>query len=77
MVFDRVVPGHLAGVPDADGLGERQFGRYPAVSFLGLLRGHGELGVEPGQELLKDLVGLVDGAGASQAQLGDQPVLEG
>ena len=36
-----------------------------------------ETGVEPGQKLLEDLLGLVDGAGAGQAQLGDQPVLEG
>ena len=61
---------------DADGLGERQFGGHRAVGFLGLLRRNGELGVEPWQELLEEGIGLVDGACASQAQLGDQPVLE-
>ena len=77
VVFDRVVSSHLARVFEADGLGERQFGGYRAVSFLGLLRGHGELGVEPGQELLEDIVGLLDGGSTCQAQFGDQPVLEG
>ena len=77
VVFDRVVSSHLARVFEADGLGESQFGGYRAVSFLGLLRGHGELGVEPGQELLEDIVGLLDGGSTCQAQFGDQPILEG
>ena len=77
MVSDRVVSGHLAGVLEADGLGERQFGGHRAVGSRGLLCGEGEPGVEAGQELLKDVIGLVDGADAGQTQLGDQTVLEG
>ena len=42
-----------------------------------MLRRYGEPGVDHGQKLLEDLLGLVDGAGAGQAQLGYQPVLEG
>ena len=73
----RVVPGHLAGVPDADRLGERQVLRHRPVGRLWLFRRHGEPLVEAGQEVLEDLIGLLQGAGSGQSQLCDQPVLEG
>ncbi len=76
-VFDRVVPGHLADVLEADGLGKRELGGHLAVGFLGLLRGDGEPGVEAGQELPQRCVGLLNGAGSIKSQLRYQPVLEG
>ena len=77
MVFHCVVLGHLSGVLDADGLSEGQLRGYWPVGRLGLLRLHGEPVVEPRQEVLEDFVGLIHGGSASQAQLGDQPLLEG
>ena len=64
LVLHRVVPGHLAGVLDADGLGQGQLVRHRAVGRLRLLRRHGETRIEPGQKLLQDQAGLVDAAGA-------------
>ena len=77
MVFHRVVPGNLPGIFEADRLGQRHLVRHWPVCCLRLLRHDREPVVESGQELLANFVGLVDVAGAGQAQLGDQPVLEG
>ena len=38
---------------------------------------HGEAGVEARQEVIEHGSGLANGPGVSQAQFGDQPVLEG
>ena len=74
--LDGVVPGHLAGVLEAENPFQDVGGVQEAVCHLGLLGRHTELLVEPGQEFLQHGAGLVDGGGARQPEFTDQPVLE-
>ena len=77
LVFHCVVFCHLAGVLEAQYLGEIHGGIHGAVGRIGLLGRDAELGVETRDELLQDLVCLCDSGGPGQAQLGHQPVLKG
>ena len=62
VVLHHFLPAHLAGVPDADRLGERRAIRHQSVSRLGSLRRHGEPLVETQQEFPEYLVGLLKDA---------------
>ena len=77
VILHRVVPAHLAGVLEAEGLGEAQVGGYRAVGGIRMLGLHGETGVEAGQKVPQHGRGLANGPGISQAQFGYQPVLKG
>lgn len=77
LALDRVVPGHLARVLEAEDLIQRLLGYPGAVCRHGQLGRYDKLGVVAGQEVLQDSVGLVDGPGSAETQFGHQPVLEG
>ena len=77
VVLHRVVSGHLAGVLEAQDLGEAQVGVRRAVGWFRMLGLDGETGVVAGQEVLQHRRGLVDVLGISPAEFDYQPVLEG
>ena len=70
-------PGHLAGVLEAEDLVQWTLGLPRTVGRFGHFGRDGKLGVVAGQEVPQHDVGLVDGFGASQAQLRYQSVLKG
>ena len=77
MVLHCVVPGDLAGVLEAQDLGKAKFRRHWTVGGFRILGLHGEAGVEARQEVPQHRRGLANSPGVSQAQFGDQSVLEG
>ena len=77
MILHRVVPGDLAGVLEAQDLGQTKFRRHQAVGRFRMLGLHVKTGVATRDEVLQHRLGLVDGPGIRRAQFGDQPILKG
>ena len=75
--LDRVVPGDLARVLEAEDPLQEDGRVQGTIGCLGQLGRHTELLVEPGQEFLQHSVGLINGDGSRQPEFADQPVLEG
>ena len=67
LLLDRVVPGHLAGVFEAEDFSQNPLGVPGAVGRLRQFGWDREPGVVARQEVPEHGVGLVDGSGVSQA----------
>ena len=76
LIFDGVVPGHLAQVLEAEDPFQMQEGVQGAIGGLVLLGRDTELGVASEQEVPQHGDGLVDGGSSRQPEFADQPVLE-
>ena len=77
LVFDRVVPGHLAGVLEAEDPVQWPLRAPRTAGRFGQFTKDGKLGLVARQEVPQHGVGLVDGLGPGQAEFGHQPLLKG
>ena len=70
LVLDRVVPGHLAGVLEAEDFIQRPISVPGTIGRIGQFSRYGKPEVVAAQQVPQHGIGLVDGAGASQTQFG-------